>query len=161
MKKIFTALCFVLVASLSCLAQETYTWKKHKIEATFTKGMKIYQTDGEKVTITNGTAALDFLPLSQKTIDKTDDDDMMKLIPQIAENLEIDLEKAAKEEYECINGAGVCIIAPHKTKDMYGVIALSASNEGNPYRYFIIAGLFTEEDSDDIEEIISNLNYKN
>ena len=53
MKKLFTALFFVLVASLSCLAQETYTWKKENIKVILPAGMKVVDDDGDgKITVT-------------------------------------------------------------------------------------------------------------
>lgn len=158
MKKLTLTIVFVFVAILTCFAQETYKWKKEKIEVTLPKGWEIIKVEDDKITAKSDLAALEFMPMDTKTVEN-DDNAMAQLIPTIANNLEIDLSKGMNDEYECIKGAGAIVIAPHKTKDLMGVIALSASDKGNPYRYFAIVGLFNEEASDDIEEVIESLHY--
>jgi hypothetical protein len=159
MKKLLTALCFVLVASLSCLAQETYTWKKENIKVTFPAGMKVVDDDGDgRITVKSDNAVLQLEASLNPALD--DDDKSSALIVKLANNIDLNLDEYDTDEFECADGsgAGFYIIGEHKKKDAMCLVSIARSNteEG---RFMLTVAIFDDDAAKSVGQVLGSISF--
>ena len=158
MKKLFTALCFVLVASLSCLAQETYTWKKENIKVTFPAGMKVIEDDDGHITVDSEKAILELMASLDQDLE--DDDQSNALIVQLANNIHLNLDEYDTDEFECADGSGsgFYIIGEHKKKDAMCLVSIARSNteEG---RFMLTVAIFDDDAAKSVGQVLGSISF--
>ncbi|MBO4771550.1 MAG: hypothetical protein J5595_03315 [Bacteroidales bacterium] len=156
MKKLFTALCFVLVASLSCLAQETYTWKKENIKVILPAGMKVVDDDGDgKITVASKQATLQLMASLNQDLD--DEDKAAGLLVKIANNIDLNMDDYDTDEFECVGGTGYYIIGEHKTSEKTAIAGMAWDTAED--RYMLVVALFYEDAAESVGRVLGGLNF--
>jgi len=158
MKKIFLAMAIALMTSLTAFAQETYTWNKANVQLTVFNGMKVLQNDDEMFMVGNDNARIEIHAINQNLNDLSEDE-VAGILISIADNLNIDLSQIGKDVFECVNGDGIFIIAPHKTDaNTLGLIAFAGSKTSDN-RVVCVAGLLTADQAENVGMILGGINF--
>jgi hypothetical protein len=158
MKKLFLAMVFVLVASLTGFAQQTFEWKAYGLEVTLPAGMKVLQNDEELFMVGNDNSKLEIHPMDED-LDSISEEDVLEVVKTIGNNLGVDLSQSETKELSCQNGGGFYMVALHKThKNLYGIISFAGSETSQIS--VCVAGLVTEADAEKAGFILGSFNFK-
>ncbi|MBQ5574618.1 MAG: hypothetical protein IIT37_01020 [Bacteroidales bacterium] len=158
MKKFFLMMVFVLVASLTGFAQNTYEWKAYGLQVTLPSGMQVLQNTDELFMVGNTKTKIEIHAM-EESLEDLSEDDVLAAIQSIGNNLNIDLAQSETVELECKNGSGFYLVAPHKTNpSLFGVICMADSNTSDVY--VCVAGVATEADAEKFGQILGSITFK-
>ncbi len=148
---------FVFVATLTGFAQQTYEWKAYGLQVTLPSGMKVLQNTDDLFMVGNDQSKLEIHAM-EEDLDELTEDDFAELFQTISNNLGVDLSTGDNEELTCKNGAGLFLIAEHKTnKNLFGIIALIGSETSDVF--VCVAGLVTAKDAENAGKILGSFNF--
>ena len=74
MKKFFFMMVFVLVASLTGFAQNTYEWKAYGLQVTLPSGMQVLQNTDELFMVGNTKTKIEIHAMEESLEDLSEDD---------------------------------------------------------------------------------------
>ena len=160
MKKIILSMVLLLGMVVSVMAQDTYEWKKYKMQFTVPSGMELLKNDGDGV-VMKGTDMSFGISGLKKAIDfdKLSDEELQELILEFCKETKIDPQNADSREIECNNGYGVFVLG--ERTDMEGWYSLFSFLESSVSKKMAVVIIcFKEELSEEAGKILGGITFK-
>ncbi len=160
MKKIILSMALFLGMVFSVMAQDTYEWKKYKMQFTVPEGMEVLQNDGDGVILKKDDMSFGISGLKKAIdFDALSDEELQQLILEFCKETKIDPKNADSKEIECNNGYGVFVLG--ERTDMEGWYSLFSFLESTVSKKMaVIIICFKDGLEEEAGKILGSITFK-